>query len=110
MALDFPSSPTNGQAFYPLGGPVWVYNSTLGVWKRNAGTASPMNKLVNPAFQIAQQQEYTGTSGEYAADQWLLALGNGSTAELNIGLARQSDLVSPRGSKYSLTIHSDNNP
>jgi hypothetical protein len=75
MALDFPSSPTNGQAFYPPEGPVWIYDSTVGVWKRNAGTASLMNKIINPSMQISQENGDTISAasaflGYYPADQW----------------------------------------
>ena len=99
MALDFPSSPTNGQLFYPLGGPVWVYDSTVGGWKRNAGTALPMNKLINPAMQISQENGDTiSTLGQYwAADQWKYSGGSNP-----IGRVAST---TPRGSKYRIRLN-----
>jgi hypothetical protein len=73
MAINFPSSPTEGQKF--TSGLV-VYTFSNGVW--NAApldTALPFNYLVNPAMQISQQKGTTillTPAGLYPADQWMI--------------------------------------
>ena len=74
MALDFPSSPIEGQVLRPGGGaPNYTYRG--GTWSKNAGTALPYNRVVNPAMQISQQNNFNsgggGLSGTYyITDQW----------------------------------------
>ena len=73
--FDFPNSPTNGQTFAPIGGPVYVY--TGGVWRMQGSgqvvTAEARNRIVNPAMQISQENGNTASSvnAYYMADQWL---------------------------------------
>lgn len=73
MAFDFPSSPSEGQAYSPSGGPRYVYKS--GVWKADL-PYSPFefqrNRVINPAFQVSQENgraSVTATA-QYPADQW----------------------------------------
>jgi len=94
MAINFPSSPTEGQKFYS--GTV-VYTFSGGVW--NAGpldTALPFNYLVNPAFQISQQNGTTillSPAGLYPADQWAI-----QTPMADAVSARSVLSTSPNGS------------
>jgi hypothetical protein len=72
MALNFPSSPTEGQVFHNnFRGPIFIYKS--GVWTRNYGTASRVNILVNPTLQVSQQNGSNpamNTHNYFFADQW----------------------------------------
>ena len=52
MGINFPSSPTAGQVF--KSGKT-SYTFTNGVWRASNPTAKPFNYLVNPAFQISQE-------------------------------------------------------
>lgn len=56
-ALDFPSSPTNGQT-YTSGNVVWTYNSAVGAWKI---TASGIPGLTG--FTGSQGIGFTGSQG-----------------------------------------------
>lgn len=80
MALDFPSSPTEGQVFNVEGLPNYIYRS--GVWSRNYGTASPYNRIINPSFLISQQNGNTAvtTNGAFPTDMWLVSRSAGLTA------------------------------
>jgi hypothetical protein len=78
MAIDFPSSPTDGQKF-TSGKALYTFSSALGAWSAAAlGTALPFNYLLNPAMQVSQENGNTLVSGltasasAYPADQWLL--------------------------------------
>jgi hypothetical protein len=102
MAYDFPSSPTDGQIFAPVSGPIWAYNAARGAWKRNAGTASTANKLVNPAMQVSQQNGDNAVSAVTMwIDQWV---GNGSYSQTYQHVAS----TTPRGSKYRFRITVNN--
>jgi hypothetical protein len=102
MALNFPSSPTNGQAFYPPNGPAWIYNSAVGAWKRNAGTALPTNKIVNPAMQISQQNGNTagGSQDYYAADQFYITYGSATV----VPSLQRVQSTTPKGSANRLRL------
>lgn len=71
MAINFPSSPTEGQKHY-----AWnqMYIFKNGVWEVSYKTADPFNYVVNPGFQISQQNGDTSgnVSQYYPADQWHL--------------------------------------
>lgn len=72
MAFDFPSSPVEGQTFNVLPQRSYIYRG--GLWQKNdMVTALPKNYVVNPAFQISQQNGATAQTahGTYPADQWL---------------------------------------
>jgi len=77
MALDFPASPVNDQAYRPGNGVGnWHYRAADSAWIRKSGTASPVNRLVNASMQVSQQNGVNTlggtTSGSfYPADQWL---------------------------------------
>lgn len=94
MAINFPSSPTEGQKFYS--GTV-AYTFSGGVWNAaRLDTALPFNYLVNPAMAISQQN---GTSillspaGLYPADQWAI-----QTPMADAVSARSVLSTSPNGS------------
>jgi len=104
MALNFPSSPTEGQKF--ISGSV-VYTFLGGVW--NAApldTALPFNYVVNPAMQISQQNGNTGSSvaGYYPADQWISSTNAGAGVS-----ASRLQLTTPNGSvnRIRLVVASD---
>jgi len=66
MAIDFPSSPTEGQAYSG-------YRYLNGAWQKSpTGFALPKNYIVNGAMQISQENgRLNGSvSGFYVADQW----------------------------------------
>jgi len=74
MAIDFPSSPAEGQVHNVSPGRSFVFRS--GVWvPAPLKTALPRNYIINPAMQISQQNGRT-TSAQtanldyYMADQW----------------------------------------
>ena len=74
MAINFPDAPAQGQTFSPPGGYQYIWLD--GVWRvveasQNL-TALPRNRLVNPCFQISQENGSTasGAIGYYPADQW----------------------------------------
>lgn len=109
MAFDFPAAPTNGQTFRPPGGPTYVFQSP--VWQALSAdtplpTAQARNHIVNPAFQISQDNgNTTGTTNLfYLADQWLHSFGGSITAVVRAGRI-QSDATAMRnrGQLYVLT-------
>ena len=59
-------------------------------------TALPRNRVVNGAFQIAQEQASTSVSGQYFADQWVLGIVGGGTATAY-------QIISGTGSTYRST-------
>lgn len=72
MAINFPSSPTEGQIFNN-GKVRYTYRS--GAWMANLiGTAQSFNLVVNPSFQAGQQNGVaSGTANAYYfADQWCI--------------------------------------
>jgi hypothetical protein len=82
MGINFPSSPSAGQKF--MSGKT-LYTFTNGVWRASLGTALPYNYLVNPAFQISQENgdNFGSVNGFYPADQWW-----GVANVLTIGIQR----------------------
>jgi hypothetical protein len=56
----------------------WVQQNVTDI--AESKTATTRNRIVNPAFQIAQEQTSTSTSTGYFADQWYAGLGGGGTA------------------------------
>jgi len=99
MAIDFPSSPTDGQVFYPPNGPIYVYRSAKGAWTRNRGTANTRNILVNPSMQISQQNGNTSSTATayYLADQWQSSAGQNHTWQ-------RVAAATPSGSPYRLRV------
>jgi hypothetical protein len=69
VALNFPSSPTENQVF-------GSYTFKSGKWMRTlaapAATAERFNLLINPSFQMSQQNDVvaSGTSAYFIADEW----------------------------------------
>ena len=82
MAIDFPTSPTNGQTL-TSGTTKYIFDSASGVWNAFplvAGTALPFNYFINPYMRIVQEvssvnQGSGGSAGSstthYPADQWI---------------------------------------
>jgi hypothetical protein len=97
MALNFPSSPTEGQVFNGF-----VYRSST--WRRAATkTALPKNYFVNPTFQISQQNGSTAqtVSGTYPVDQWVMAVNGMAGAGVQ---SYQEAAASPMGDFYRLVM------
>src|SRR5262245_16743685 len=72
MALNFPSSPSEGQVYLAPGGKV-RYRYTSGAWLAESwGTALPFNYLVNGGMGISWENgDNAGTGSAYLpADQW----------------------------------------
>ena len=83
MAINFPSSPSEGQKF--INGAV-AYTFAGGVWNASPlETALPFNYIVNPAMQVSQQNARVAgnTNGYYPADQWMLQFGGWPTVDAN---------------------------
>ena len=102
MAFDFPNSPSEGTTFAPSGGPVYVY--TGGVWRMQGSgqvvTAEARNRLVNPAFQISQENGNTlSPASGYIADQWVLGHQNDGTITW-----QRVQSTTPNGSKDRFRI------
>ena len=103
MGLDFPSSPTVGQLF-STGRQQYMYRSSPNRWDNITGnrTAQPYNYVVNPAMQIAQENDTipsTNTSW-WSADQWLGVCG-AATGRFNW---LRVLTTTPGGSTYRLRI------
>lgn len=62
MALDFPSSPTNGQT-YTQNGLTYTYDSTYGVWKVNPIAVPDVFGVANAAFGKANTGYGIANSG-----------------------------------------------
>jgi hypothetical protein len=76
MALDFPSSPTNGQQFSG-----YVYNSAKGVWF-SLNYQPGRNKIINGTFRTDQREVASGASlvnGAYFFDRWQNSTGSTTT-------------------------------
>lgn len=96
MALDFPSSPTEGQAYSG-------YRYLSGIWRKSpTGMALPKNYLVNPSAQISQENDITGgtVTGYYLADQWVLA----KNAATGLATAGRVLSASANGSPYRMRL------
>lgn len=94
MALDFPSSPSEGQIFSG-------FIFTGGLWQSvPIRTALPFNYIVNPAMQISQQNgdASSNVSGYYPADQWMLAWNVLST------YAARAASTEPLGAPYTISF------
>ena len=64
MSFQFPASPSIGQIFIGDNGAQYVWNGT--VWNQVSGnpatlTAQARNRIVNPAIQISQENDVTGS-------------------------------------------------
>lgn len=95
MALNFPSSPVDQQAHAG-----WIYFTSVGAWKRYAGTALDKNRVVNSGQQVSEQNGIVqstiasvNSAGYYAADEWRLRW-NLSTGSL---FARSWDIANILG-------------
>ena len=102
MAIDFPSSPNDGQKFYQKG---TLYSWVAAKSRWDAApltTALPFNLLVNPAFQISQQNAGFGDfSGFYPADQWIMGQNRVSGTWFSMEVWRKAS-PSPNGSRHYL--------
>jgi hypothetical protein len=87
MAFDFPANPTNGQIFnagaisYTWDGQKWVL-----VPPSEKKTALVNNLIVNPGFQISQENAQgtnITTTGKFVADQWTVDFSGMNIAIIN---------------------------
>lgn len=86
MALDFPSSPTNGQS-YTSNGITYTYDSTYGVWKVNPIAVPDVFGVANAAFNAANS---AATSTNAAAG---FAVANAAFGKANTALANTTNTV-----------------
>jgi hypothetical protein len=101
MAINFPAAPTEGQKFEQG---ATLYTFTSGVWNASPlPTALPFNYIVNPCFQISQQNARTTgqASGYYTADQWVGAANNAGSEWMPRFYSNA--IVTPNGSQYMLS-------
>jgi hypothetical protein len=92
MALDFPSSPTDGQIYEN-----YYYDSTVGVWRANAPLATGL-----PLGGTTGQTLTKNTNTDYDVSWGTLALANGGTgattasgARTNLGVSAPGDAGIP---------------
>jgi hypothetical protein len=103
MAIDFPSSPTDGQTFI-RNNAVYTWVAAKSRWDASVlKTALPRNLIVNPAFQISQQNgNNTGSaSGFFVADQWMGAKNIVGPSITGSDFQRGIGVRSALGSSYS---------
>ena len=113
MGVNFPTAPANG-ATTTVGNITYVYNSAKGAWlpQPRYPVAEPMNYILNPAFQIGQENgvNFVTTSGGAMADNWFV---QGTPAfSTNAYGMRATNAASPRppnGSAYGGQINSQAN-
>ena len=76
--FNFPNTPSLGAVYQPVGGPSYTWDGTKWVMTgsvlQQAAAYNYRNRLVNPAFQISQENaDVAGTTNAYyAADQWVV--------------------------------------
>lgn len=104
MAINFPSSPTNGQTFIS-GTTVYTYSTATGAWSAAPlGTALPFNYFINPS--AASSTEFGSNAqtatGSYQADQWWQEY----SGTMVVSAKRHQTPVSPNGSanRFQFTI------
>lgn len=105
MAMNLPSSPTEGQLFYPInptaGAPVLKY--TGGVWKRAAGTAQRYNRLHagNLSSSVQNSDALDGTITATSSN-YTISDGFAGGIDSNIASVRFQKVAvpSPRGAKH----------
>ena len=106
MAINFPSSPTDGQTFVS-GAVRYTYSTAASAWSAAPlGTALPFNYVVNPIPNISQQNGSTmgQTSGYHVADQWFV---NGSlVANIRSNMSSNAGPHGSRGVIYHNTYSS----
>jgi hypothetical protein len=99
-----PPNPVHGQLWWESDtGNTFIYyqDANSGQWVQfniqggTAGYAQTKNRIVNPAFQIAQEQVSTTTNGGYFADQWQAGFVGGGTATFSRPLSVAGD-ANPR--------------
>lgn len=75
--FNFPNTPSLGDAYQPVGGPMYQWDGQKWLMTGAAMIQTPAynqrNRFVNGAFQISQENGNTGSaaSGYYPADQWI---------------------------------------
>ena len=113
MALDFPSSPTNGQVFNQ-----YVYNSTTGAWKNyndnavvpsallgkanlSGGNTFTGNQIINSGYLTSNSTPHisgrmTGTSGSGAANSFTIR------RQVGITIGSSTNLTAPVAGVYAI--------
>ena len=102
MAINFPSSPTNGQTL-TVGNVVYTWSSAKGAWSASliSTTARSNNRIVNPSMISSQENGNTiGTGVYFPADQFAMSP---SIAPGGVNIQRVQ-LLTPRGSRDRLRI------
>ena len=98
MGFNFPNSPVQGQLYEPVSGYSYVFQD--GVWRVvesvQIGTALPMNRLVNPAMQISQENGTAAgsVSGYWPADMFTVGYSGG----MAMSSQRRASIPTPKGS------------
>jgi hypothetical protein len=105
MALDFPSSPTEGQVFkyeQALGAVPKFFTFTNGRWEVTPKQARSFNYLVNGAFQVDQEVVVgaSNANGVFVADGWWFS----TTLTANCQVERVA-FASQNNSKYRYRTH-----
>ena len=99
MAINFPSSPVDGQTL-TVGKTVYAYSSAKGVWNLQTSEllipTSP-NYIINGAFDIWQRGVIFGGTNTYCADRWLQTR-SGLTA---LNVTRSTDVPTGQPLEYS---------
>jgi hypothetical protein len=103
--FNFPNSPSSGDLFQPVGGPVYQWDGQKWVMSGSPITWTPAyamrNRICNPAMQHSQENGNTaGTAGPYyVADQWIMGLSTTGTATV-----QRVQSVTPNGSQNRIRV------
>lgn len=100
MAIDFPSSPTDGQKFIQKN-VTYTWVAAKSRWDASVQTALPFNYFINPSFQVSQQNGNTAgsTANYYAADQYY----HGPNHD-GVVTVQRMQIPTPRGSPNRLRL------
>lgn len=81
--FNFPNTPSLGDAYQPVGGPVYQWDGEKWMMSGSALIQTPAysnrNRIVNGAMQISQENGITSVTTGYPVDQWGAAASSSST-------------------------------